>query len=193
MTDASSAAPPDASEASVPRSPVLVLAISLAVVFAIAAMALGILAARDGGDDGRVASLRRAAGEVGQALLTYDYNDPEAHKERVLALATGSFRSEYGDAFDHGLGELITKVQAKSEGFVKDVYVSEIDDERAEAIVVSDVTRDGAGGERTLYDIYILLTFVDVDGTWKVDQVTDLNFATEGADPGATTTSAPVP
>jgi hypothetical protein len=192
MTDVETEAPASETPSS-PRSPVLVLAISLAVVFAIAAAALGVVAARNSGGDGQVDSLRRSAGQVAQALLTYDYNDPDAHRDRVLALATGSFRNEYSDQFDHGLRELITKVQAKSEGFVKDVFVSEIDAERAEAVVVSDVTRDGAGGKRTLYDIYILLTFVDVNGTWKVDQVTDLNFATSGADPSATTTSTPVP
>lgn len=177
------------------RTPVLVLAISLAVLFAIAAAALAVIAAGDdSGDDGS-ASLRTAAGAAGEALLTYDFNDPESHRDRVLALATGSFRGEYEDAFDQGLSELITKVQATSKGFVKDVYVSEIDEERAEAVVVADVERDGAGGARTVYDIYMLLSFVEVDGTWKLDQVTDLNFAEAGAeqpagDP-ATGTTAP--
>jgi hypothetical protein len=180
------------------RSPALVLAISLAVIFGLAAAVLGLVAVREDNDEaGSVTSLRKAAGEVGVALLTYDFHDPDDHKQRVLALATGSFRGEYESAFDQGLGDLITKVQATSAGFVKDVYVSQIDQERGEAIVRADVTRDGAGGKRTLYDIYLLLTFVDVDGTWKVDQVTDLNFATEGAtDPSAastTSTSAPVP
>ena len=183
------------------RSPALVLAVTLAVVLGVAAVVLGLLVASDDGGDEREASLRRAAGAVGEALLTYDFEDPEAHRDAVLALATGSFRSEYEDAFDQGLGELITEVQATSEGFVKEVYVSEIDEERAEAIVVTDVTRDGPGGPRTLYDIYVLLTFVEVDGDWKVDQVTDLNFDTEGApdgsDPagaaGTTSSSTPVP
>jgi hypothetical protein len=117
----------------------------------------------------------------------------------VLALSTGSFRGEYEEAFDQGLAELITRVQATSRGFVKDIYVSEIDAERGEAIVVADVTRDGAGGARTIPDIYILLTFVEVDDGWKLDQVTDLNFAEAGAqtpttDPSAaTTTSSSVP
>ena len=139
----------------------------------------------------------RRPARSGVALLTYDFHDPDDHKQRVLALATGSFRGEYESAFDQGLGDLITKVQATSEGFVKDVYVSQIDQERGEAIVRADVTRNGAGGERTLFDIYLLLTFVHVDDAWKVDQVTDLNFATEGdqgtsAD-GTTTPSTPVP
>ncbi len=195
-------AAPEAPPPATSRPPALVLAVSLAVLFGLAAAVLGVVAVRgDGGEDDRLADLRRAAGQAGEALLTYDYEDPEAHRDAVLALATGSFRGEYQEAFDQGLGELIIEVQARSQGFVKDVYVSAIDEERAEAIVVADVTRNGAGGERTLFDIYILLTFVEVDGTWKVDQVTDLNFATEGAvdtpsgtDPSSTTTAAiPVP
>ena len=180
------------------RSPALILAISLAVLFGLVAAVLGVVAAGDdSAESSDVSSLRRAAGEVGEALLTYDFHAPEDHKERVLALATGSFRSEYEEAFDQGLGDLITKVQATSEGFVKDVYLSQVDEERGEAIVRADVTRSGAGGERTLFDIYILLTFVHVDGAWKVDQVTDLNFATEGGsqptDGVTTSTSSPVP
>jgi hypothetical protein len=180
------------------RSPALVLAISLAVIFGLAAAVLGLVAVReDKVESGSVTSLRKAAGEVGVALLTYDFHDPDDHKQRVLALATGSFRGEYESAFDQGLGDLITKVQATSEGFVKDVYVSQIDQERGEAIVRADVTRNGAGGERTLFDIYLLLTFVHVDDAWKVDQVTDLNFATEGdqgtSANGTTTPSTPVP
>ena len=119
------------------RTPVLVLAISLAVLFAIAAAVLAVIAAGDDGGGDGTASLRTAAGTAGEALLTYDFNDPEAHRDRVLALATGSFRGEYEDAFDQGLSELITKVQATSKGFVKDVYVSQIDEERAEAVVVA--------------------------------------------------------
>ena len=59
----------------------------------------------------------------------------------------------------------------------------------AQAIVVLDVDVDGVAGPRTQRDLYVRLTFVEVDGEWRVDQVTDLNF-----DPGAgstTTSSAP--
>lgn len=195
------AAEPAHPAAPAPRRPAFVLAVSLAVVFGLATAVLGVLLAAGGDDDGREDRLRRAAGQVAEALLTYDHEDPDAHRDTVLALATGSFRSEYEDAFDQGLRDLITQVEASSEGFAKEVYVSAIDEERAEAIVVSDVTRDGAGGPRTLFDIYMLLGFVEVDGTWKVDQVTDLNFddqaaggASNGSDPASTTsTSAPVP
>ena len=190
--DEPTAVEPSSVEPSATPRAALILAITIAVVLGVLSIALAVKASDDG-DRGRVADLRAASGQVGEALLTYDYKDPKAHKDGVLALATGSFRTEYERAFDQGLGALITKVKATSKGFVKDVYVSEIDAERAETIVVADVTRDGAGGKRTLYDIYILLSFVDVKGTWKVDQVTDLNFAQAGEGGGTTSTSVPVP
>jgi hypothetical protein len=174
--------------------PALVLAISIAVVLAIASAALAVVAARRDDGQAREDSLRRSASAVGTALLSYDYHDPSAHRKAVLALSTGSFRNEYQQAFDQGLGQLITKVKATSVGTVKDVYVSQVDDDGGQAIVVADVTTKGASGTHTLYDVYVLLTFVDAKGTWKVDDVTDLNFAQADAALGGTTsTTTPVP
>jgi hypothetical protein len=170
------------------RSPALILAVTLAVLFGLAAAALGVLAAQDDGTDPRLDDVRRAAGQFGEALVTYDFRDPDAHRSAVLALSTGSFRQEYEDAFDQGLAQVITEAEATSTGFVKDIYVSELDEERAQAIVVVDIEHTGTGGPRTLFDVYFRLTFVEVDGDWKVDQVTDLNF-----DAGATPTSTTLP
>jgi hypothetical protein len=171
------------------RSPAFILVTSLAVALAVAVAVLLVLLGGDDQADGDVDAVREAAGTFGEALVTYDYHDPEAHKDAVLALSTGSFRKEYQDAFDTGLKEVITKVKAVSKGFAKDVYVSELGDGDAQAIVVLDVDVDGVAGPRTQRDLYVRLTFVEVDGEWRVDQVTDLNF-----DPGAgstTTSSAP--
>lgn len=163
----------------------LVLAVSVAVLCAVAAGVLAVLLAGNG-DDGELEELRQTAGRFGAALVTYDYHDPEAHRDAVLDVATGSFREEYEDAFDQGLGQIITEVEAVSTGYVKDVYVSAIDEERAQAIVVVDIEHDGTSGPNTLYDVYFRLTLVDVGGDWKVDEVTDLNFDTGGATaPGA--------
>ena len=196
MTDA----PPDGEEPEPHEEPAarwrpaLILAVSIAVVLAITSIALGVVAARRDDGQAREASLRRAASAVGTALLSYDYHDPAAHRRAVLALSTGSFRNEYQQAFDQGLGQLITKVKATSVGTVKDVYVSQVDSDGGQAIVVADVTTKGASGTHTLYDVYVLLTFVDAKGTWKVDDVTDLNFAQADAALGGTTsTTAPVP
>lgn len=163
----------------------LVLAVSLAVVFAVAAAVLAVLLAQRG-DDSELDALRQTAGSFGAALVTYDYRNPQAHRDAVLGFATGSFREEYQDAFDQGLAQVITEVQAVSTGYVKDVYLSAVDEERAQAIVVVDIEHQGTSGANTLYDVYFRLTLVNVDGTWKVDQVTDLNFDTGGASAGST-------
>lgn len=182
-----------------PRSTALVAAVALAVVFALAAAVLAVLLAR-GSDDSDLETVREAAGRFGAALVTYDYHHPEAHRDAVLGFATGSFRDEYQDAFDQGLSQVITEVKAISTGYVKDVYVSAIDEERAQAIVAVDIEHEGTSGRNTLFDVYFRLTMVNVNGEWKVDQVTDLNFDTgggagtapgvDGASTTTTTTSA---
>ena len=177
------------------RPTALVLAVTLAVVLAVLAGVLAVLLANEGGD-AEVDDLRETAGRFGEALVTYDYRDPEAHRDAVLGLATGSFREEYQDAFDQGLGEVITQVEAVSIGHVKDIYLSAIDAEQAQAIVVVDIEHEGTGGRNDLYDVYFRLTMVEVGGEWKVDQVTDLNFDAGGgegttAPTASTATSVP--
>ena len=177
------------------RRTALVLAVTLAVVFAVLAGVLAVLLANEGGDD-EVEDLRETAGRFGEALVTYDYRDPDAHRDTVLGLATGSFREEYQDAFDQGLREVIMQVEAVSIGNVKDIYLSAIDAEQAQAIVVVDIEHQGTGGRNDLYDVYFRLTMVEVGGEWKVDQVTDLNFDAGGgegttAPTASTTTSVP--
>ena len=166
------------------RSPAFILVTSLAVALAVAVAVLAVLLAGDEESAGRIEEVRRAAGTFGEALVTYDYHDPEAHRDAVLALSTGSFRDEYQDAFEQGLSEVITEVEAVSTGFATDIYVSELGEADAQAIVVLDVEVTGVAGPRTQRDLYIRLTFVEVGGEWKVDQVTDLNF-----DPGSVTTT----
>ncbi len=176
--------------------PGYVVAVSLAVLFGLAAVVLGVLLASEDADDGGLGELRSAAGRFGEALVTYDFHDPEAHRDGVLELATGSFRQDYEDAFDQGLGQIITQVQAVSVGSVNDVFVSSVDDDQAQAVVSLDIEVSGTSGERTLTDQYVLLTLIRLDAGWRVDQVTDLSFPDAGAaaragDGSATTTTAP--
>jgi Mce-associated membrane protein len=173
-----------------PRWPML-LAVGLALVLAATSVVLGVLLARGDSDPSR--EVRAAAGRFGEALLTYDYQDPEANRDAVLALSTGSFRSDYDDAFADGLAELITQVEARSRAIVKDVFVSEVERGTAQAIVLLDLESDGAGGPRTIPDVYFQLGLVRVEGTWLVDQVINLNLSNQpgaGAPDGA---PAPVP
>lgn len=184
--------PPGAATAAGSRTPFLVAA-GLAVVFAVAAAMLAVIAA--GRDEDGTERLRETAGRFGEALVSYDYHDPQAHRDTVLGLATGSFRDEYEAAFDQGLAKVITEVKAVSRGHVKDVYLSAVDEERAQAIVVVDIDHEGTSGPNTLYDVYFRLTLVKIDGRWKVDQVTDLNFDPAGGavTPGTTTPTTASP
>lgn len=180
------------------RGPGTVLATSLAVLFAVVAAVLAVLLAQKDGTD-ELDELREAAGRFGEALVTYDYHDPDAHRDAVLRLASGSFRQDYEDAFDQGLGQVITQVQAVSQGTVNDVYLSSVDDDQAQAVVSLDIEVSGTSGPRTIDDQYVLLTLVHLDDGWKVDQVIDLSFPSAGS-AGApvtpdttTTTAAPAP
>ena len=203
MTDEGSDLPEYTAPPPATRSAALVLAITLAVVFAVLAVVFAFVASDEvttKGEGGSVKSLRQAAGEMAEAFFTWDHRDLDAHRDRVLALATGSFRSEYEDQFDASIRNVITQAQSTSQAFVQDVYVSEIDEERAEAVVVVDLEQDGVAGPRTQRDIYVVITFVEVDGSWKVDDVTDpfpaggVQNVTVPSDPSSTTSSSvPVP
>lgn len=175
-------------------SPVLIVAVTLAVLFAITSAVLAVLVVGDDGEGG-LDELRTAAGRFGQALVTYDYHDPDAHRDAVLELASGSFREDYEDAFEQGLGQIITQVEAVSTGSVNDVFLSSVDDDQAQAVVSLDIDVSGTSGERTLTDQYLLLTLIRLDAGWRVDQVTDLSFPDTGGAPvsaeSTTTTAAP--
>ena len=196
VSEESAEAEVPAASAPATRSAPMVLAVTLAVVFAVAAAVLGVLLAdeRGSGDDAQD-ELRRSAGEFAETLVSYDFRDPEAHRDAVLEQSTGSFREQYDAAFDQGLGDLITDLEATSEGHVKEVFLTEVEDHQALAVVVLDVVTEGASGRNPLYDVYIRLTLIEIDGEWMVDNVVDLSFggqAVPGATgTGSTTTSVP--
>lgn len=164
------------------------LAVGLAAVFALLAAVLAVVAVRS--DPDPTDELRETAGRFAEALVSYDYHDPDAHRKAVLAFATGSFEEEYQAAFDRGLSQVITKVKAVSHGYVKDVYLATVDGGQAQAIVVVDIEHEGSGGSNTLYDVYFRVDFIELDGHWLVDNVTDLSFGTDGGAGSTTTTTA---
>jgi len=173
------------------RGPGFVLAVGLAVLLAVVAAVLAVLLLTNDEDQDDLEELREAAGRFGEVLVTYDYHDPEAHKQAVLDLASGSFRQDYEDAFDQGLGQIITQVEAVSRGTVNDVFLSSVDGGQAQAVVSLDVEVSGTSGQRTLLDQYVLLTLIKLEGGWRVDQVTDLSFptTTNGTPTGPTETT----
>lgn len=176
--------PPDPDEAGPTparrRSTGLVAAVAAAVVFGLVAAVLAVLLLAQEEDPSE--EVRATAGGFGEVLVTYDHQDPDAHRAAVVERSTASFASEYEAAFEQGLGQLIVDLEASSQGFLKDVYVTEVDRGQALAIVVLDVESDGTAGPRRLFDVYVRLTMIEVDGEWLVDDVTDLSF---GGGPGS--------
>ncbi|MGV3759054.1 MAG: hypothetical protein ACO1PW_05850 [Actinomycetota bacterium] len=160
-----------------PRRAPLVAAVAAAVVFALVAAVLGVLLAAE---EDPAEDLRAAAGEFAEVLVTYDHTDPESHRRAVVERATASFASEYESAFEQGLGQLINDLEASSRGFLKDVYATNVEQGQALAIAVLDVESDGSAGPRRLFDVYVRLTMIEVEGEWMVDDVTDLSFGAGG-------------
>ncbi|HEV7887125.1 MAG TPA: hypothetical protein VGO92_06165 [Acidimicrobiales bacterium] len=168
-----------------------------AVVVGVVALALALLSATLYAKLDQERSDRRAvqdvSGRFAAALLTYDYNELDQAKQRVLALSTGKFRKEYEQAFTGGLDTLFRETKARSAGTVTDVFVGDISNETVTSIAVVDAVAQGSAGGRRLVSSYIQLQLVKVGGRWKVDGVTNLNLGAAAADtPGAaTTTTAP--
>ena len=178
------------------------LPIALAVIFGLLAVVLFAVAgqlknqrddARDAesGITGDRAEVAAVSGQFGEAILSYDYTDIEGSQQRVLDLSTGQFQREYETGFE-GFAELIEKTEARSVATVTGVFVGDVAEGRAEAIAVVDAEVTGTGGSRQVADSYIRLDLVEVQGAWKVDGVTSLNFTASTSDaavPGASTTT----
>ena len=178
------------------RWPVVAAAVLFAVALAASLLAASTRAELNRERDDRK-EIEQVAGGLAAALLTFDHTDLDATKRRVLSFATGKFRREYEQAFDGGLRTLLTETKATSTGTVTSIYVGEIADGSAGAIVVADAVADGTAGRRRTFASYIQLDLVKVDGRWRVDGVTDLNFGSGAGSAapsaGATTTSTTSP
>lgn len=131
------------------------------------------------------------AGRFGQALLSYDYTDLEATKRRVRAEATPRwFSTEFERAFSGGLDVLLRETRGRSRATVIDVFVSDIEADTTSALVSLRAEAEGIRGRQPVSDSYLQLDLVKVDGRWKVDQVTNLNFG-QSQTPRASTPTAP--
>lgn len=169
-----------------------------AAILAALAVALAFIAAiqtsRLNAERNRSAEIRRVAAAMGSALQTYDYRKIAETKRNVLNLATGSFKRDYQD-FPGELGEVIRSEQLISSVREIEVYLSEVGEAEATAIVVADtLVRSRASQPRGLVS-YIQLDLVRAGGQWRVSGLTSLNLGqpTPGAEPAATTTTTTVP
>lgn len=167
---------------------------ALIAALAVLALSTSLLAADAIADRNRERRDRQAveevAGRLATALSTYDYRDFEATKRRVLSLSTGAFALEYERAVA-ALASLIDQTKATSEATAGDVFVGNLGDGKASAIVVIEIRASGVGGPRVSVDNYVDLSLVKVEGEWKVDGVRNLNLGVSGGGTAAPTGTTP--
>lgn len=175
------------------RRALVALAAGLFVASVALAALAAVLATRLEAERAGHRDVEQVAGQFAEALLTYDFNNLEAAKRRVLSLSTGKFRKEYEQAFAGGLDVLLQETKATSTGTVTDVFVGSIEDGSATAIAVANAVAEGTAGTKRTVASYIQLDLVRVGGRWRVDGVTNLNFGRDAGQvpPAATTTSVP--
>ncbi|MBA2282082.1 MAG: hypothetical protein H0W25_12765 [Acidimicrobiia bacterium] len=123
------------------------------------------------------------AGRFGVALLTYDYQDLNAARQRVLALATDRFGREYTDAFVNGLDDAITQFEAVADATLVDVYVGAIEGDAAQVVVTLDSQVQSTEGTRRTVSSYLDLRLVREAGAWRVDVATSLAALDEQTTP----------
>ena len=125
--------------------------------------------------DGRTAAVRRSAGAMGTAMLSYDYKHLPQAKARVMRLSTGSFKKQYTQAFDGGLDQLYKLTKQHSEVRAVEVYVSDVSATDATAIVRVDFRVSGVGGNNRPGTAFFELALVHSSGGWLVDSLSAIN------------------
>jgi len=120
-----------------------------------------------------------AAGAFSTALLSYDHHDLQTTRSTLMAQATGDFLATYDEAFGGAMAQVIVKLQAVSKATVRQVYLSDVDEGSAHAIVVVDQQVTTAQAIRSVKDSHLKLTLIKQQGAWKVQDVTVLGAAKE--------------
>jgi hypothetical protein len=179
---------PEAAPAARRRSPGFVVAAVLAVVFfastvLLAVVAAGLKADKDELVDGR-AEVAEVAGRFVDALLSYDYRDPQGFREGVLAMTAPPFSEQFEQAV-LDLEEAFAGLDAVSVPTIDEVFVTEVEDGTATAIVAYGRVLEGVSGQRTESNLYVKLGLIEREDGWRVNDVVNLNLAL--GDPGATT------
>ncbi|MEO3790143.1 hypothetical protein ABGB14_08010 [Nonomuraea sp. B10E15] len=120
-----------------------------------------------------------AAGAFGKALLSYDYQDLQTTRSALAAQATGDFLSTYDAAFGGAMAQVIVKLKATSQATVREVYLADVDEATAHAIVVVDQQVNTSEAIRSVKDSHLKISLVKEKGTWKIHDVTVLGASSE--------------
>ncbi|TDD22215.1 hypothetical protein [Nonomuraea diastatica] len=120
-----------------------------------------------------------AAGAFSKALLSYDYQNLQTTRSTLAAQATGDFLSTYDAAFGGAMAQVIVKLKATSQATVRKVYLADVDETTAHAIVVVDQQVNTSEAIRSVKDSHLKISLVKEKGTWKIHDVTVLGASSE--------------
>lgn len=119
--------------------------------------------------------VQAATVELMRVLTNWDAEDPglQRTRDQLAAMATGDFRDQIDEIFGGGVAADLEATRARSVGELRDVYVQQIEEDRAEAFVVADQTvtsDDAAQPLEVTRRAEVVLRLVD--DVWKVSVVT---------------------
>lgn len=163
-------------------------ALAAMLVTAVAATAVLQWVAMRPGQDARAAleseralrlEVSGAASAFSRALLSYDYRDLQTTRSTLAAQATGDFLATYDTAFGGTMAQVIVKLKATSQATVREVYLADVDEATAHAIVVVDQQVNSSQAIRSVRDSHLKISLVKEKGSWKIHDVTALGAASE--------------
>ncbi|MEV0228775.1 hypothetical protein [Nonomuraea sp. NPDC050786] len=120
-----------------------------------------------------------AANAFSRALLSYDYRNLQSTRSTLAAQATGDFLATYDAAFGGAMAQVIVKLKATSQATVREVYLADVDEATAHAIVVVDQQVNTSEAIRSVKDSHLKISLVKEKGIWKIHDVTVLGAASE--------------
>ena len=102
-------------------------------------------------------------------MLSYDYKNPEAGRDRALQVLTGDLKSDYADLWQKALISNVKKAKAFARSEVVNAGVACVSDDgrRVGVLVVVDATTGNVKQSDDL-TISFTATMEDVDGEWLV-------------------------
>lgn len=154
-----------------------ILLVAAVVLVLIASVTTAVLQWREadrlGGTAHTEQLVRTRSAEFSQALLAYRHTELDDARERISSLSSAEFGQSYQTAFD-GLAEVIRKYEADAKATVRDIYVNEVDGQRARTLVVLDTEVSSTAGVRRVLGTKLMLELILEKGVWKVDSMATL-------------------
>jgi Mce-associated membrane protein len=131
----------------------------------------------------------------------YDHEDMQGSLETTLSLTTDEYAREFEDAWNNELQPVIDELRAAGEVELTDVYVTDVEGDRAKAVVSFNAVIRSTAGVRRLTGAFLQLDLQRDGGAWLVanykllattDETLDTTGGAGGGGGGATPpTTAP--